>query len=288
MPDLQVVIENVSMKSLTGRPVVSSCVQGTCGDAVAHDYGDCHDHGERGRFESHFSSVIPPNEDFSRCVESARSANSGKAYDTEYSPDTRHMSTVAPVGSLTESDATLITAKAVFSPTLDAQSFLKSFVYTLGHQTDSYLATAPGRESFWSTDYGGLISYMRVRRHVLVSGGLIAPLSERPRLLMQFLKFVESRHWRATFFCIPEIDLPFFREAGYRINKLGEDAVIDLENVTFTGKSYEWVRRQSNYCKRHGVWIEELRPFDFTQTEWAGILNELDEVCRDGMQEKAQ
>lgn len=198
------------------------------------------------------------------------------------------MSTDAPFGSVTQADGTLMTAKTIVERTLDAQSFLKEFVYTFGHQSDSYLATAPGRELFWSTDHGGLISYMRVGRHVLVSGGLIAPLSERPRLLMQFLKFVESRRWRATFFCIPEVDLPLFRKAGYRINKLGEEAIIDLENVTFAGKNCEWVRRQSNYCKRHGVWIEELRPFDFTQIEWAGILSELGEVCRAGMQEKAQ
>jgi len=165
---------------------------------------------------------------------------------------------------------------------------LKLFAYEHGHQPDSYLASAPGREVFWSAEGSGLLSYTRYGRHVLVSGGLIAPPSERENLLIEFLRFVTARRLRATFFCIPEEDLPAFRAAGYCANKIGEDALLDLSTVTFTGKSFEWVRRQSNYCRRHNLWMEELRPYDYSVSEWADIQRELEDVTRDSMRLKPQ
>ena len=177
---------------------------------------------------------------------------------------------------------------SVGAETLVAASPLMQFVYEHGHQPDSYLATAPGRETFWSSHRSGLVSYKRFGRHILVSGGLIAAPSDRAELLREFLEFAKSRRWRVSFFCIPEEDLAVFREAGYIANKIGEDAIIDLRTVTFAGKSSEWVRRQSNYCIRHGVTVEEIRPHELSQQEWAGILNELEDVCRDTMKMKPQ
>jgi len=172
--------------------------------------------------------------------------------------------------------------------TVFAAAQLMQFAYDHGRQSDSYLSTAPGRETFWSADRGGLVSYKRVGRHVLVSGGLIAPPSERPRLLKEFLQFTASRRWRATFFCILEEDLPIYRDAGYCVNKFGEDAKIILGNVTFAGKRYEWVRRQSNYCHRHGVKFEELRIQDYSHREWIEIQSDIEEVGRDAMRGKPQ
>ena len=187
------------------------------------------------------------------------------------------------LGSATPATEMLIPAETIVS----APS-IPWFAYQNGHQSDSYLASAPGREIFWSKGYGGLISYLRLGRHVLVSGGLIAPPSERPRLLDEFLKFTSARKWRSTFFCIPEEDVPLFRDAGYAINKMGEEAAIDLRSVSFAGKSYEWVRRQSNYCVRHGVSFEELRPQDYSLGQWSDIEQELYEVQCDGLRQKPQ
>ena len=178
--------------------------------------------------------------------------------------------------------------KLISSGAATAALPLMQFVFEYGHQSDSYLSTAPGRATFWSANHGGLVSYKRVGRYLLVSGGLIAPVSERPRLLKEFLQFAASNRWRASFFCIPEEDVPLFRDVGFCANKMGEDATIDLRSVTFAGKSYEWVRRQSNYCLRHGVWFEELRPYDHSKHEWAEIQRELDVVGRDAMREKPQ
>ena len=162
------------------------------------------------------------------------------------------------------------------------------FVREHGYVADSYLATAPGRLSFWSADRSGLVSYARVGFYVLVSGGLIGPPESQPQLLREFLEFTTAHGWRAIFFCIPAKDEQLFRDVGYDINKIGEDAFIDLGNVTFSGKRFEWVRRQANYCQRHGVAVCEIHRENLTDVAWTTLLQELDDVCRSTMSEKPQ
>jgi phosphatidylglycerol lysyltransferase len=124
--------------------------------------------------------------------------------------------------------------------------------------------------------------------YVLVSGGLIAPPSDRPRLLKEFLQFTRARNWRPIFFCVPEEDMWMFREAGLPANKIGEDPLLDLERLTFSGKKYEWVRRQKNYCERHGVTVREVDRDELSEAEWESLLSELEDVCAGTMDEKAQ
>ena len=170
----------------------------------------------------------------------------------------------------------------------DPERHLRQFVSRHGQLYDSYLATEPGREAFWSTGNRGVVTFVRHKRHVLVAGGLIAPEDEKERLLNEFLDHTERLRLRPVFLGIPDEDLPLFRRAGYRITKMGEDALIDLGNCTFGGKKYEWVRRQSNYCRRHGVVVSEVRPEKLPEAGWSVVLEELDEISRDALAEKPQ
>src|SRR5208283_5040402 len=47
---------------------------------------------------------------------------------------------------------------------------------------------------------------------------------------------------------------------------------------TWSGKRYEWVRRQTNYCRRHGLEFLECRPQDFSRAQWARLTAELAHV----------
>jgi phosphatidylglycerol lysyltransferase len=170
----------------------------------------------------------------------------------------------------------------------DSRRFLEQFVYEHGQLYDSYLATEPGREAFWSTGNRGLIAFTRHKRHVLVSGGLIAPADEKERLLEEFLNHTERLRLRPVFFGIPGEDLPLFRRAGYRVTKLGEDALVDLGDLTFGGKKFEWVRRQANYCRRQGVVVSEARSEEATDADWRGLLNEIAEISNESLADKPQ
>ncbi len=126
---------------------------------------------------------------------------------------------------------------------------LHAFAYQYGEQYDSYLATEPGRELFWSSGERGLISF--TPHSPPCARGRRAHRSRRNtncRLLEEFLDHTERLPLAARLLLHQEEDLPIFRDVGFRVTKLGEDAIVDLGDCTFGGKPYEWVRRQANYC----------------------------------------
>ena len=155
---------------------------------------------------------------------------------------------------------------------------LEQLAFEHGRSYDSYLVTEPGRERFWSTDRRGVVVYVRTGKYLNVGGGLLAPDEYQAELLSEFVEFVRTQGWHASFYNIPEDQLPLFRELGFQVTKWGEDAVLDLPDQTWSGKAFEWVRRQSNFCRRQGlVWSECVRE-NMWASEWRVVVEELQEI----------
>ncbi|MCA9074628.1 MAG: DUF2156 domain-containing protein [Planctomycetaceae bacterium] len=165
---------------------------------------------------------------------------------------------------------------------------LQKFVFEHGQVYNSYLATEPSRELFWSTDGQGVVSFVRRGRHLLCGGGLIAPPEHRAELLRQFIGFTREYGLRPVFFDIQSDVVPLLREYDFKATKIGEDALVDLQDNTFAGKPYEWVRRQSNYCQRHGLHVTEIRPSKLSPDEWSSVLNEVQQVADASLEGKPQ
>lgn len=165
---------------------------------------------------------------------------------------------------------------------------VEEFVYCHGQHYDSYLATEPGRLHFWSSRRDGLISYIRRGNHLFVGGGLIAPPISRANLLGEFTRSTEGLGQRAVFFNVSDSELPLFTEFGFQSTKWGEEPIVELRDRTWRGKQFEWVRRQTNYCQRHGLVAEEIRPDVVGLERWPAILAELQDVARSSLSMKAQ
>ncbi|MGQ0634905.1 MAG: bifunctional lysylphosphatidylglycerol flippase/synthetase MprF [Planctomycetaceae bacterium] len=169
-----------------------------------------------------------------------------------------------------------------------SQDVLEQFAFEHGGYFDSYLATEPGRQRFWSQGRQGLISYVMRGRYVLVGGGLIAPDDHKADLLAEFVEHTDRRRLKVAFHNIGDEDLPVFRRFGFQVTKWGEEPVIDLGACTWSGKAYEWVRRQSNYCQRHGLTAFEVRPEELTPEQWSRTLTEVLEVAAECLSLKPQ
>src|SRR5690606_23853029 len=154
-----------------------------------------------------------------------RSAHSGE--NRAMAKETRNRSQKQPAISTPHSRLrTARRGRPLVEERVPSTEQLLDFVYQHGAQYDSYLATEPEHELFWSRNQQGLISYAKWGRHLLVRGGLIAPEEQKRQLLQEFLDHARPLRLNAYFFGIHEEDLPYFRETGYRITKLGEDAIV--------------------------------------------------------------
>jgi phosphatidylglycerol lysyltransferase len=160
--------------------------------------------------------------------------------------------------------------------------------YEHGQVYDSYLAVESEREWFWSADRRGVLSYVRLGRQVKVGGGLLAPADARETLLREFLEMCGRRKWSVAFFTITDEDVALFQSLGCVVTKWGEDPIVDLADWSSRGKSYEWLRRQENYCRRRDAVCTEWLPLAASPDELHETFAEIEEVSREWLADKPQ
>jgi phosphatidylglycerol lysyltransferase len=172
----------------------------------------------------------------------------------------------------------LLSPDGHFPPTDDTDR-LEHYAFHYGRCYDAYLVAEPGWEPFWSRTGRGVVAVIRQGRHLFSSGGLLAPEAYQADLLAELVEAADAQRQVLTFFNIPEEQLPSFRAAGFQATKWGEEALVDLPDCSWSGKRYEWVRRQSSYCRRRGLVVSECRREDVAPPGWEALSAELSEVA---------
>ncbi|NQU21890.1 MAG: DUF2156 domain-containing protein [Candidatus Nealsonbacteria bacterium] len=168
---------------------------------------------------------------------------------------------------------------------LETAALMERYAFDYGQTYDSYLVTEAGREYFWSSGRRGVVGFLRRGRHVHVMGGLLAAEEHREMLLREFTEFTSENRLTATFHNLPHGDLRLFRRHGFQTSKFGEEPIVRLDQTCWQGKSYEWVRRQENYCVRQGVCAEEIAA-DPNDTEYRRhVVAELEDLNREHLAE---
>lgn len=165
---------------------------------------------------------------------------------------------------------------------------LEDIIYRFGRNYDSYLATDAGREIFRSRDGQGVVSLARVGRYLHAGGGLIGPDEQREPLLAEMVGQTNRRGECLSFFNVAEDDLPLFRRHGFQATKLGEEAVIDLDDWQCRGKAFEWLRRQTNHCRRQGLRMVECVRAEMSPRQWQRLMAELSEMSAAFLDRKPQ
>lgn len=163
----------------------------------------------------------------------------------------------------------------------EAVELLEQYAYEYGDTYDSYLATEDDRQYFWSPGRRGVIAFVRWHGVLNVLGGLLAAPEHREELLEKFLEFVRLNRLTINFFNIGRTEKKLFRRHNFKINKCTEELIVRLEQVNWQGKTYEWLRRQENFCVRQRLRVEEIDPLNSPETYREQIVPELEEVNRE-------
>jgi len=91
-----------------------------------------------------------------------------------------------------------------------------------------------------------------------VSGSLLAPESLKPDMIRMLKEVSDNRGKTVAVYNVSRTDALQFQRQGFVVNKFGEEAVLSPADVTWQGKKYEWVRRQTNFCRRAGLDVQEI------------------------------
>jgi phosphatidylglycerol lysyltransferase len=172
--------------------------------------------------------------------------------------------------------------------TTHSQVLLEDLAFRYGRSYESYLVTEPDRECFWLPQGQGAVAFLRRGRYLHVGGGLLAAESDRPILLESFVDWARQRDLRILFYNLGPDELPLFRQMGFQATKWGEEPTLDLANLTWGGRQFEWVRRQTNYALRHGLEFSECRPESLRADEWDRVAREVDAVATGTISERPQ
>jgi len=163
---------------------------------------------------------------------------------------------------------------------------LESLAFEYGQSPDSYLVIEPYRQCFLMADHTAAVSVLGSRRYLHISGGILAPVALRPCIINQLSQYATSTNCIISCYAVSEFDRSMFETAGWEVTKFGETTSISLLNHTWSGKPYEWVRRQYNYCQRMGLKCREMTQHSMTIEAWKLLTEELFEIQRDDLQHR--
>lgn len=104
---------------------------------------------------------------------------------------------------------------------------------------------------------GGVLRIWPDGRFWHVAGGIIAADGLK-RSVVHWLRRISDQQKRTiAVYSVPAEEARLYRDAGFAVNKFGEEPFLDLGALNWEGKAFEWVRRQSNYCRRQGLEVVE-------------------------------
>ncbi len=105
----------------------------------------------------------------------------------------------------------------------------------------------------------GAMSVLVDGRFWHIAGNLLAPQDLKPEMV-RWLRELSMNHDRTiAVYNVAQTDAQRFRDEGFVVNKFGEEPILDARQTNWSGKRFEWVRRQSNFCIRAGVEIAEVK-----------------------------
>jgi phosphatidylglycerol lysyltransferase len=163
---------------------------------------------------------------------------------------------------------------------------LERLAFEHGETAESYLAVEPERHCILTADRQAAVSVILVGRGLHIAGGILAAPERRLRMILDLTEFARSTGRGVACYAVGERDRPLFEEAGWEVSKFGEDTELDLETHRWSGKPYEWVRRQFNFCVRAGLDWREIVPEDLAEGEWDRTKEVLFEILREDLRDR--
>ncbi len=163
---------------------------------------------------------------------------------------------------------------------------LERLAFEHGQSPDAYLAVEMDRHCFLMPDHTAAISVIVSGSYLHLPGGILAPEDLRRQFIVQLTEYAKRNRRLIACYSITEQDRPLFEEAGWEVTKFAEDTTLKLGSLHWSGKPYEWVRRQSNYCQRAGLTCREVTQALLEPESWKVLTEELLEIHRDDLKDR--
>lgn len=127
-----------------------------------------------------------------------------------------------------------------------AREILKNHGYT----TFSYFTLGDDKSYYFNEGSSAYVAYVVKQGVALAAGDPVGPIEEISGMVNGFKSFAEENGWVPVFNTVEERFSPIYDEAGFKLLKGGEEAIIDLTAWDMKGKAKEDLRTAYNKGKR--------------------------------------
>lgn len=127
-------------------------------------------------------------------------------------------------------------------------------------QPEGGLAMTGDKSLLFNESHTAFIMYAKRGRSMVALYDPIGDNTKRADLIWAFRDLCDAHHLRPVFYQVKAANLPFYMDIGLRTIKLGEEALVDLEEFNLSSKGYKDLRYTWNRCQRDGLSLEFYAP----------------------------
>lgn len=120
----------------------------------------------------------------------------------------------------------------------------------------AHLTFMRDKHLFWAADRQAVVAYGSVRNRLVALGSPCGPESAIDRAILEFRRFADAQDRVPVFYEVLEPDLSHYHDAGFDLFKLGELAIVKLEEFSLAGKRWEDLRQAVNRSAKEQLTFE--------------------------------
>jgi phosphatidylglycerol lysyltransferase len=180
--------------------------------------------------------------------------------DPEIVPRTRHAEWFLDSLNMMTATAIAYAIFAVFRPVVyryrtlpHERKHAEDITAQFGRSALDFFKYWPDKTYFFSESRQCYIAYSVGGGFAVALGDPVGPEQEIEPTITRFAEFCTNNDWRVAFHqTLPDF-LPIYIKLGFRKLKIGDDAIVDLLNITLNGKEAKKLRHEINLLEKQGV-----------------------------------
>ena len=133
-----------------------------------------------------------------------------------------------------------------------------------GGSTLSWMGTWDGLSYFSNKSKTATLAFKQEGNVAVVLSDPIGSRKTSQALMLEFNEYCVEHGWTVSYFSSSAWVMRFLSKHGFKYAQVAEDTIVQLENLEFSGKSWQSVRTSINKAKKVGVKMQKINYKDAT------------------------
>ncbi|MBS3028447.1 MAG: bifunctional lysylphosphatidylglycerol flippase/synthetase MprF [Dolichospermum sp. DET50] len=167
------------------------------------------------------------------------------------------------IAASTISFALLMLLQPVFlryPATLKDHQKAQEIVEQYGHSSLAAFTLLSDKNYYFSPSGQSIIAYVPKGRGAIALGDPIGPVTDREETIIGFQQFCLLNDWYPAFYQTLPDNIELYTSLGFKVIKIGEEAIIDLKTFTLQGKAGKNFRPSIHRLTKLGYQIQFYQP----------------------------